>query len=296
MDAGGDRRTRARSQTASRAPLRLTAERPAIRQEKPARRLPDRLRSSREGRTIFAGCSVLCPAWRWSEPAPDAPGRGRCRRRANRTGGTRFCTSAGVSSSGVLVHAAKQGGDKRRDLDFPMAFVGFCKFAAKYNRHHARHPGNSPPARPCRRPSSSQIEPFCPPPPPPDWKTAIAFRWRIRNGAAGCAPVRHPPHPPRRPQQHRRPEKRASCRHTRQFVAASRPTTCAYPARGGSKSSLVRPCSTNSRRGLRLIEVDKGRPGSSAGHRRPSARAAPERFIIFCDDLSFRPAESAAGR
>ena len=75
---------------------------------------------------------------------------------------------------------------------------------------------------------------------------------------------------------------------TRQFVAR-RPANNVLltGARGSGKSSLVRPCSMRSRRaGLRLIEVDKGRSDRPRRHL-DLLEGRPERFIIFCDDLSF---------
>ena len=64
-------------------------------------------------------------------------------------------------------------------------------------------------------------------------------------------------------------------------------------ARGTGKSSLIRACLTQFQAdGLRLIEVDKNDlidlPDIVA-----LVAARPERFIVFCDDLSFEEGESA---
>ncbi len=64
-------------------------------------------------------------------------------------------------------------------------------------------------------------------------------------------------------------------------------------ARGTGKSSLVRACLARfADAGLRLIEVDKGKLidlpliADRVAHR-------PERFIVFCDDLSFEPSDAS---
>ena len=64
-------------------------------------------------------------------------------------------------------------------------------------------------------------------------------------------------------------------------------------ARGTGKSSLVRACLHQfGERGLRLIEVDKA---DLVDLPRIADRIAdrPERFVVFCDDLSFEPADAS---
>ncbi len=64
-------------------------------------------------------------------------------------------------------------------------------------------------------------------------------------------------------------------------------------ARGTGKSSLIRSCLTKYYRdGLRLIEVDKS-DLKALGEITALVRKRPEKFIIFCDDLSFEPGEGA---
>ncbi len=62
-------------------------------------------------------------------------------------------------------------------------------------------------------------------------------------------------------------------------------------ARGTGKSSLIRSCLTKYYpEGLRLIEVDKT-DLRDLGEITRIVRDRPEKFIIFCDDLSFEPGE-----
>lgn len=64
-------------------------------------------------------------------------------------------------------------------------------------------------------------------------------------------------------------------------------------ARGTGKSSLIRSClSKFYSQGLRLIEVDKS-DLKYLGEITALVRTRPEKFIIFCDDLSFEPGEAA---
>jgi predicted AAA+ superfamily ATPase len=129
--------------------------------------------------------------------------------------------------------------------------------------------------------------------PAPDWK-ASAFRWRKRAGAGFLQPVLQP---------HRigledlcdiDEQKKTVERNTRQFVEG-RPANniLLTGARGTGKSSLVKAVLTKFvRRGLRLIEVDKHDLTDLADIVDLIA-GRPERFIIFCDDLSFEAGESA---
>ncbi len=80
---------------------------------------------------------------------------------------------------------------------------------------------------------------------------------------------------------------------TRQFVAG-RPANNVLltGARGTGKSSLIKACLNQfSGQGLRLIEVDKA-DLADLPDIVDLVAARPERFIIFCDDLSFEEGES----
>ncbi len=128
-----------------------------------------------------------------------------------------------------------------------------------------------------------------------DW-SAPAFRWRSRGGlmAHGWLEAIHAPHRIRLSDLKDVDEqKQRIAQNTRQFVAG-RPANNVLltGARGTGKSSLVKAVLEEfSGDGLRLIEVDKDDlthlPDIVAqiAHR-------PEKFILFCDDLSFEAGEA----
>lgn len=128
--------------------------------------------------------------------------------------------------------------------------------------------------------------------PPPDWKASIAFRWRRRGNRAGIEAVAHV-HRIELAELHGiETQKRLVEENTRQFVEG-------YPAnnvlltgaRGTGKSSLIKALLNKyAKKGLRLIEVEKqdlvDLPDivDLIADRR-------ERFILYCDDLSFEADE-----
>ena len=130
------------------------------------------------------------------------------------------------------------------------------------------------------------------PPPEPDWDASIAFRWRKRGGRGFLAPVA---------QLHRIQlsdlrdidrQKALVEQNTRQFVSG-RPANNVLltGARGTGKSSLVKALLNRfSRQGLRLIEVEK-HDLVDLPDMVDLVVARPERFIVFCDDLSFEASE-----
>jgi predicted AAA+ superfamily ATPase len=137
-----------------------------------------------------------------------------------------------------------------------------------------------------------------PPPPQTDWNASVAFRWRSagRRGAAGSAgwlqPVRHV-HKIRLAdlqgidKQIARVEQNA-----RQFIEG-RPANNVLltGARGTGKSSIVKALLNKyASKGLRLIEVEKN---DLVDLPFIVDLVAPrkERFLLFCDDLTFHGAE-----
>lgn len=120
----------------------------------------------------------------------------------------------------------------------------------------------------------------------PDWDTAIAFRWR--GAAVGLAPVKHPHRVRLADLKNIDEQKKIVERNTRQFVEG-RPANNVLltGARGTGKSSLVKAVLTHyAKRGLRLIEIDKVHL-SDLPDIVDLIYDRPERFILFCDDLSF---------
>ena len=126
----------------------------------------------------------------------------------------------------------------------------------------------------------------------PDWQNSIAYRW-TKTGNAGVLQGL--------PRPHTFPLARLAAvnsqmarlvRNTEQFLAG-RPANNVLltGARGTGKSSLVKALLHEyAERGLRLIEVDKNDLATL-----PALllllETRPEKFIVFCDDLSFEEGE-----
>jgi uncharacterized protein len=121
----------------------------------------------------------------------------------------------------------------------------------------------------------------------PDWR-ARAFRWRKR-GHRGFLQAIAQPHTIRLENLVAIDEqKRAIDENTRQFVAGLPANNVLLTgSRGTGKSSLVKAMLAKyGGRGLRLIEVDKSDLVDLPDIVEPVANR-PERFVVFCDDLSF---------
>ncbi|MEP6655924.1 MAG: ATP-binding protein [Betaproteobacteria bacterium] len=138
----------------------------------------------------------------------------------------------------------------------------------------------------------ARVEAVLPPaPPPPDWK-ATAFRWRKRNGRAYLQAVAHPHAIGLDDLVAIDEQKRAIDRNTHQFVNGLPANNVLLTgSRGTGKSSLIKAMLAKyGGRGLRLIEVEKSDLvdlpdiAEQVGERR-------ERFIVFCDDLTFDAGE-----
>lgn len=140
----------------------------------------------------------------------------------------------------------------------------------------------------------AQLEAWLPLPPPPlDW-SAPAFRWRRRGLRGLLEPVRQVAEIQLSDLQHIERQKEVIDRNTRQFLAG-RPANNVLMtgARGTGKSSLVKAMlATYAERGLRLIEIDKT-DLVDLPEVVEMVAGRPERFIVFCDDLSFEDGEPA---
>lgn len=128
----------------------------------------------------------------------------------------------------------------------------------------------------------------------PDWNAAVAFRWRRRHGRAALVPVAVPHCIRLEDLQDVDDQKQRIDRNTRQFLAGRRANNVLLTgARGTGKSSLIKAVLTEySARGLRLIEVDKA-DLVDLPELVELVACRPERFILFCDDLSFEEGEDA---
>jgi len=127
----------------------------------------------------------------------------------------------------------------------------------------------------------------------PDWEASIAFRYRRRVSGQGVIdPVRHVGAIALDDLKEIDPQKEKMVRNTAQFVrGAGANNVLLSGARGTGKSSLVRAClHAFADQGLRLIEVDKSDLVDLPDLVELVA-ARPEKFIVFCDDLSFDDGE-----
>ena len=140
----------------------------------------------------------------------------------------------------------------------------------------------------------SRIEAVLPQPmSAPDWSAAVAWRYRKRSSGHGVLePVRHVGAMRLADLQEIEGQKDKIQRNTQQFVQGLPANNVLLTgARGTGKSSLVRACLNEyAPQGLRLIEVDKSDLVDLPDIVDVVAER-PERFIVFCDDLSFEDGE-----
>lgn len=122
----------------------------------------------------------------------------------------------------------------------------------------------------------------------PDWGAAEAFRWRKRFGHGVLEPLPNRPPITFTDLVNIDLQKRAILRNTRQFLAGLPANNVLLTgARGTGKSSLIKACLNQfARKGLRVIEVDRADLVDLADIVL-LVLGRPERFIVFCDDLSF---------
>jgi predicted AAA+ superfamily ATPase len=127
---------------------------------------------------------------------------------------------------------------------------------------------------------------------PTAWKDSIAFRWRKRNGQGAIQIVHHVHKISLADLRGIDRQKKIVEQNTRQFVEG-------YPAnnvlltgsRGTGKSSLIKALLNKfAPRGLRVIEVEK-QDLVDLPEIVEMIAARPERFILYCDDLSFEADE-----
>jgi len=127
---------------------------------------------------------------------------------------------------------------------------------------------------------------------PPEWNASTAFRYRTRSGAGRLEPVRHVAAIRLSALVEVDAQKERLVRNTEQFVAGKAANNVLLTgSRGTGKSSLVKACLNEfAPQGLRLIEVDKSDMVDLPDIVDLVAER-PERFIVFCDDLSFDEGE-----
>jgi predicted AAA+ superfamily ATPase len=127
----------------------------------------------------------------------------------------------------------------------------------------------------------------------PDWSASIAYRYRKRSSGHGSLePVKHIGQMALNDLQEIDDQKEKIQRNTEQFVSGKPANNVLLTgSRGTGKSSLIKACLNEySARGLRLIEVDKA-DLTDLPDIVDVVSDRPEKFIIFCDDLSFEEGE-----
>jgi hypothetical protein len=141
----------------------------------------------------------------------------------------------------------------------------------------------------------ARVEALLPPAPPPvDWEASIAFRWRKTSRAGFIQPVRNVHRIRLSDLQGVDGQKALIEQNTRQFVEGRTANNALLTgARGTGKSSLVKAMLNKFHdQGLRLIEVEKHDLVDLPDIVDQVAQR-PERFLLFCDDLSFEVSEAA---
>ena len=127
----------------------------------------------------------------------------------------------------------------------------------------------------------------------PDWSQAVAWRYRKRASGHGVLePVRHVSAMALDELKEIDDQKEKMQRNIEQFVQG-RPANNVLltGARGTGKSSLIKACLNSfAPHGLRLIEVDK-EDLTDLPDIIDVVAGRPEKFMVYCDDLSFEDGE-----
>jgi hypothetical protein len=143
-----------------------------------------------------------------------------------------------------------------------------------------------------------RLEVFFPKPlTPEDWQNAKAFRWQRRQSLLGnlgfLKPIWHLSDISFDDLQAIERQKELIVNNTQHFVAGKPANNVLLTgARGTGKSSLIKACLNQFyASGLRLVEVDKEHL-SDLQDLTEILATRPEKFIVFCDDLSFEDGEA----
>jgi len=130
-----------------------------------------------------------------------------------------------------------------------------------------------------------------------DWRTAKAFKWQHRQSILGIVgflkPIKHLSDISFDDLQGIERQKDSIMNNTAHFVAGKPANNVLLTgARGTGKSSLIKACLNYFEKdGLRLVEVDKEHL-SDLQDLTELLATRPEKFIVYCDDLSFEEGEA----
>ena len=128
----------------------------------------------------------------------------------------------------------------------------------------------------------------------PDWSSTYAFRWRKHRGGGYIQAVMRPHHIRIDDLQDIDRQRDELDRNTRQFLnKLPANNALLWGSRGTGKSSLVKALVNEYRdQGLRVLEVDKN-DLMDLPDVVEHIQDRPERFLLFCDDLSFEADDSS---
>ena len=131
------------------------------------------------------------------------------------------------------------------------------------------------------------------PPAAPDWQAALAWRWRNSQGRKWLQAVPQLRAPQLADLQEVDEQKARLLQNTQHFVAGKPANHVLLSgARGTGKSSLIKAVlQALAPQGLRLIEMDKDDLVDLA-EVVELVQGRPEKFIIYCDDMSFDAGET----
>ncbi|MDO3385593.1 ATP-binding protein [Gilvimarinus sp. SDUM040013] len=124
-----------------------------------------------------------------------------------------------------------------------------------------------------------------------DWQ-APAFYWRSTKSGGYLQAVYDPHHIDLEALQNVDQQKKAILRNTRQFAQGLPANNILLTgARGTGKSTLIKSCWYLQKDLVKLIEIDKPDLGDLGQLLTILAQMPDERFIVYCDDLSFEEGE-----
>lgn len=141
----------------------------------------------------------------------------------------------------------------------------------------------------------TRLERLLPPVPPPlDWQECIAARWRARGTDGWLEPVTRRSRTRLADLDCIEAQKAILEGNTRQFLAGLPANNCLlWGPRGTGKSSLVKALLNEyGAQGLRIVDIDRAHL-TVLPEILDALDGRPQRFIVFCDDLSFEPGDAA---